>query len=165
MDYELSELETGRDDCLLGYLKNIVAKGSQERFDYICDYLRRILFEPEKPLGVCLVFVGNQGSGKGCFWEEFVCVFLIGSLYSLTTEGSGEKKINLDKINRILFELVLKDQQHTLPTSILQKNVMSLLFKLTGLHGIPLKKVAQDRETNNNNPKKMKYVLNDKSPQ
>jgi hypothetical protein len=71
----------------------------------------------------------------------------------------GEKKLNLDKINRVLSELVIKDQQHTLPTSIDRKNTLSLLFKLTRLIGIPLRKIAQGPESKT--PEKMKYIVDD----
>ncbi len=70
----------------------------------------------------------------------------------------GSKKLDLKKINETLAELVLKDQQNPFPTSIVQSNTTSLLFKLTRLLGIPLRKSAS-RTTEAGTPKKMKYFV------
>jgi hypothetical protein len=97
--YILSEFDNGEDDCILGYMRKIVANNSVECFEYICDFIRHLLFEPDKPLGVSLVFIAPEGSGKNTFWEEFICGFLIGKHNSLTTEGT--KRIASD-FNSIL---------------------------------------------------------------
>ena len=61
------DLNTCKEKCkpLLDHIKNIWAKGNEDLYNYILDWIAHVIQRPHEKTGVALVILGEKGSGKG----------------------------------------------------------------------------------------------------
>jgi len=68
---------------ILKHIEEVMCDSHKESFDYMMSWMAHLIQKPQDKVGVCLVFISEQGAGKGTFWEWFMnCV--LGRRYSHT---------------------------------------------------------------------------------
>lgn len=59
------------DRKILDHLKHVLCAGNEAFYEYVLNWLAHLIQHPTDKVGVCLVFMGTQGTGKNLFWEWF----------------------------------------------------------------------------------------------
>ena len=73
--YDYKELDDYNEDVISFYLNHIrenIANGNEELYNYILNWISFILQNPEGKTGSCLVITGEQGTGKNTF-TDVIC--------------------------------------------------------------------------------------------
>lgn len=65
----------GRCDLFLEHTQTVICNNDPVLFEYILDWMADIVQNPAKLLGVAVVLMGGQGTGKGVFMEYFGQLF------------------------------------------------------------------------------------------
>ncbi len=93
-------VEAKKGDCslYLNHLKDNIAQGDEERYEYLLAWMAQMIQHPEKRVGVSLALRGKQGTGKG------VMVTQLGKLL-------GKHFVHITQQNQLLgnFNAHLKD--------------------------------------------------------
>ena len=78
-------VEAKEGDChlFLEHIRDNIADGKQEHFDYIIRWMAHVVQHPDQPVGVALVLRGKQGTGKSLMCKLFGSLF--GPHYALVT--------------------------------------------------------------------------------
>lgn len=64
-------------DCslYLEHVRKVIAKGNEEHYNWVLDWMARSVQEPHKPAETALVLRGGQGTGKGTFITHYGGLF------------------------------------------------------------------------------------------
>jgi hypothetical protein len=65
----------GNCDLYLDHIRDNIASGDEEVFNYLLDFMADAIQNPDKRPGVALVLRGDQGTGKGIFVKYFGNLF------------------------------------------------------------------------------------------
>ena len=59
----------GDSQIIKKYLLDVVCSGNWELYEYLCETIAHNLQKPEKKTGICIVLIGDEGVGKGIFFQ------------------------------------------------------------------------------------------------
>lgn len=81
----------------------VLANYEDKSYEYILNYMSRIVKEPNKKTGVCMVFMSDQGAGKTTFWEWFNRE-IIGKEWTLTLSNNENifRNFNAEMQNKLV---------------------------------------------------------------
>ena len=83
--YEDCRSETADPSPIIDHIRNIWCKGSNEKFEYIMNWLAHCFQKPQEKTCVALVLLSNEGSGKGCILNKLRDIY--GNRYYLHCQG------------------------------------------------------------------------------
>lgn len=95
--YDYKELDDYDEDVISFYLNHIrenIANGNEELYNYILNWISYILQNPEGKTGSCLVITGEQGTGKNTFTDVICNLMKRYSVRNLTDIGQLVGKFN-----------------------------------------------------------------------
>lgn len=95
--YDYEELDDYDENIISVYLNHIrenIANGNEELYNYILNWISYILQNPEGRAGVCLVLTGEQGTGKNTFTNVICNLMKRYSVRNLTDFGDLVGKFN-----------------------------------------------------------------------
>ena len=67
--------EKGSCRLFLNHVREVICDNNEPLYEYVIDWMADIVQNPAKLLGVALVLMGGQGTGKGVFVEYFGRIF------------------------------------------------------------------------------------------
>lgn len=81
----------------------VLANYEDKSYKYIINYMSRIIKEPNKKTGVCMVFMSEQGAGKTSFWEWYNRE-IIGKEWTLTLSNNENifRNFNAEMQNKLV---------------------------------------------------------------
>ena len=95
--YEYKELDDYDEDiisCFLNHIRENIANGNEELYNYILNWISYILQNPDGKTGSCLVITGEQGTGKNTFTDVICNLMKRYSVRNLTEIGDLVGKYN-----------------------------------------------------------------------
>lgn len=96
--YDYKELDDYNEDVISAYLNHIrenIANGNEELYNYILNWISYILQKPGGKTGSCLVITGGQGTGKNTFTNVICNLLKRYSVSNLTNIGDLVGKYNI----------------------------------------------------------------------
>lgn len=97
LGYEYKELDDYDEDIISPFLNHIrenIANGNEELYNYILNWVSYILQNPNGKTGSCLVITGEQGTGKNTFTDVICNLMKRYSVRNLTEIGDLVGKYN-----------------------------------------------------------------------
>lgn len=81
----------------------ILANYEDKSYKYIVNYMSKIIKEPNKKTGICMVFMSDQGAGKTSFWEWYNRE-IIGKEWTLTLSNNENifRNFNAEMQNKLV---------------------------------------------------------------
>lgn len=169
--YDYKEVDEVNEDVIAGFLnhvKEIIANGNEEMYEYILNWYAYILQNPEGKTETCLVLPGEQGCGKNVFTDVLCNLMKRYSNSNLTriedvvgrfntaienmklvvcNEMSScventNKHLNSDALKSVITEKVIDINQKCMPVRTVQ-NVCNLI--ILSNHSVPVKIERGDR--------------------
>lgn len=65
----------GECGMFLGHIREIICSGSEDHYDYLLNWMARVVQTPNRPGQVAVVLRGDLGTGKGFFVSQFGSLF------------------------------------------------------------------------------------------
>jgi phage/plasmid-associated DNA primase len=69
------EPKKGDSEILNEFLKYVICDGNKELYEYLCGTIAHNLQKPEEKTGICIVLIGDEGVGKGIFFQLLDCIW------------------------------------------------------------------------------------------
>ncbi len=168
--YDYKEVDEVDENVIAGFLnhiKEIIANGNVEIYEYILNWYSYILQKPEGKTGTCLVFTGLQGTGKNVF-TDVLCKLMsryanknvtriddVVGRFNTATENkklvvcnemssieSDVKCYNTDALKSVITENQIDINQKCMPVRTIQ-NVCNLIILSNNI--LPVKIDRDDR--------------------
>jgi hypothetical protein len=94
--------------CTLGHIEKVLAKNDPKVFKYIMGWLASVIQKPHIKNGTALVFISEQGSGKGIF-GEYLVEKIIGKEYAWLCNDIGYFVAKFNSITALKMLTVLDE--------------------------------------------------------
>ena len=167
--YDYNEVDEVNEDVIAGFLnhvKEIMANGNKEIYEYILNWYAYVLQKPDGKTGTCLVFTGLQGTGKNVFTDVLCKLMERYSNSNLTriddvvgkfntalenmklvvcnemSSAETNKYLNSDALKSVITENRIDVNQKCMPVRTVQ-NVCNLI--ILSNHSTPVKIESGDR--------------------
>ena len=167
--YEYNEVDSVDENVIAGFLnhvKEVIANGNDEMYEYILNWYSYILQKPDGKTGTCLVFTGKQGTGKNVFTDVLCKLMSKYANSNLTriddvvgkfntalenmklvicnemSSAETNKYLNSDALKSVITENQIDVNQKCMPVRTIQ-NVCNLI--LLSNHSVPVKIESGDR--------------------
>jgi hypothetical protein len=69
------------DDMIVSHIRDVMCDKDAEAFNYVMNWLAHLIQKPLDKVGVCLVFISEQGAGKNTIWD-WIRAKIFGNKYS-----------------------------------------------------------------------------------
>jgi hypothetical protein len=83
----VDRIDEDKLEPILHHIKYVLCKGSQTLYNYVMSWFKILCHQPWVKVGVVLLIIGEQGSGKTSFFEDFIMTYVIGLYCGLTVNG------------------------------------------------------------------------------
>lgn len=101
MEWE-KELADERLSKILFHLKAVIARGNDELYDYLLEWMASLTQKPWVKIPVVPVICGIQGAGKSMFWENFCKLFGVHGLVTPDPSLITDKYYGSDLAKKVL---------------------------------------------------------------